>query len=74
MRLLAADSFDALGAIVDWVEKNRALDAIIAKVRADNKELPGNWSETRSRPLCPWPRIARYVGGDIETAASFACQ
>ena len=70
----AADSFDALGAIVDWVEKDKAPDAILASVRADNNELPANWSKTRTRPLCPWPKLARYVGGDIEKAESFACQ
>jgi hypothetical protein len=25
-------------------------------------------------PLCPWPKIAGYIGGDIENAKSFACQ
>jgi Tannase and feruloyl esterase len=70
----ATDSFDALGAIVDWVEKGKAPDEILASVRADNKELPANWSKTRTRPLCPWPKIARYTGGDIEKAESFACQ
>jgi hypothetical protein len=71
---LATDSFDALGAIVDWVEKGDAPDAILASVRADNKELPANWSKSRTRPLCPWPKIARYISGDIEKAESFACQ
>ena len=70
----ATDSFDALGAIVDWVEKGKAPDAIPASVRADNKELPANWSKSRTRPLCPWPKIARYIGGDVEKAESFACQ
>jgi hypothetical protein len=71
---LATDSFDALGAIVDWVEKGAAPDTILASVRADNKELPANWSKSRTRPLCPWPKIARYISGDIEKAESFACQ
>ena len=70
----AADRFDALGAIVDWAENGKAPDAIEASVRADNKELPPDWSKTRTRPLCPWPTVARYVGGDIEKAASFACR
>ena len=70
----AADQFDALGAIVDWAENGTAPDAIEASVRADNKELPPEWSKTRTRPLCPWPKAARYIGGDIEKAASFACR
>ncbi len=70
----ATDSFDALGAIVAWVEQGKAPDTMLASVRADNKELPANWSPTRTRPLCPWPKIARYVDGDIEKAESFACR
>jgi hypothetical protein len=69
-----ADSFDALGAVVDWVEKGKAPATILASVRADNKELPGDWSRTRTRPLCPWPSFAHYVGGDIEKAESFVCK
>ena len=70
----ATDSFDALGAIIEWVEKGKAPDDILASARAGNKELPTNWSKSRTRPLCPWPKIARYIGGDIEKAASFACR
>jgi feruloyl esterase len=27
----------------------------------------------RSRPLCAYPKIARYQGGDPEKETSFAC-
>ena len=70
----ATDAFDALGAIVDWVENGKAPDALLASVRQDNKELPASWSKTRSRPLCPWPQFARYVGSDLEKAESFVCR
>ncbi len=70
----ATDAFDALGAIVDWAEKGKAPSVLIAHVRADNKELPANWSATRSRPLCPWPKVARYTSGDVEKAESFVCR
>ena len=70
----ATDNFDALGAIVDWVEKGKAPDSILASVDPNNKELPGSWSKSRARPLCPWPQFARYVGGDVEKAASFVCR
>jgi feruloyl esterase len=69
----ATDQFDALGALVEWVENGRAPGALVATVNAQNKELPPAWSKTRSRPLCPWPQIARYAGGDTESAASFRC-
>jgi len=47
---------------------------LLASVRPDNKELPASWSKTRSRPLCPWPQFARYVGSDLEKAESFVCR
>jgi feruloyl esterase len=62
----ALDEFDMLSAIVDWVEKQVAPQAIPATGRA----WPG-----RSRPLCPYPSHAHYKGtGDVEDAASFECR
>jgi hypothetical protein len=57
--------FDAL---VDWVEKGvPAEDVIATKYTADNKVL-------MTRPLCPYPSIAKYKGtGDTNDAANFAC-
>jgi feruloyl esterase len=69
----ATDQFDALGALVTWVETGKAPDSIAAKVNPDNKSLPANWSKTRSRPLCPWPSVATYKSGDIESTNSFVC-
>jgi pimeloyl-ACP methyl ester carboxylesterase len=69
----ATDRFDALGALVDWVEQGKAPGALTASANPDNKELPANWSKTRTRPLCPSPQVARFVGGDLESAASFRC-
>lgn len=70
----ATDQFDALGALVDWVEQGKAPGALIASVNPENKELPAGWSKTRTRPLCPWPQVARHTGGDLESAASFRCE
>jgi len=29
---------------------------------------------TRTRPLCPYPQVARYQGkGNVDDAANFAC-
>ena len=70
---LALDKFDALTALVDWVEKGKAPDRIIVGVNPANKEIPASWSPNRTRPLCPWPKYARYTGGDAESADSFAC-
>ena len=70
---LALDKFDALTALVDWVEKGKAPDRIIATADLANKEIPASWSPNRARPLCPWPKYAKYAGGDPESAASFEC-
>ncbi|MEN9893747.1 MAG: hypothetical protein RLY78_4042 [Pseudomonadota bacterium] len=69
----ATDRFDALQALTDWVEQGEAPQRIEARTRPDNGERPAAWSPVRSRPLCPWPRVPRYGGGDPEEAASFRC-
>ena len=60
------DRFDMLGAVVNWVEKGTAPEAVVAT----GKAFPG-----RSRPLCAYPKHAQYKGrGDTEDAANFTCQ
>jgi pimeloyl-ACP methyl ester carboxylesterase len=70
----ATDQFDMLSAIVDWAEQGNAPDKIVATVSPTNKEVPADWSPQRTRPLCPWPKVARFVGGDKEKAESFVCR
>jgi hypothetical protein len=71
----AADRFDLFGALVDWVEHGRVPATVTASVRADNTAVPQGWSPMRTRPLCDWPKVARYRGtGDLESAASFVCE
>ena len=77
----AADQFDMLTPLVNWVEKGQAPDSVVASVRgpgnaaAVNADVPASWSATRTRPLCPYPQVARYnSAGDIESAASFSCR
>jgi feruloyl esterase len=64
----ATDSFDALGAVVNWVEKGEAPDALLAKAN------PHSPFKGRSRPLCAYPKQATYQSGDVEAAASFRCE
>ena len=66
--------FNALTALMNWVESGQAPDQITATVNPANPELPADWSKGRSRPLCVWPKIARYKGGDKERATSFQCE
>ena len=77
----ATDQFDMLTSLVNWVEKGQAPDSVVAGVRAAgnvagaNPDLPASWSANRTRPLCAYPKVARYNGtGDIESASSFSCK
>jgi feruloyl esterase len=64
----ATDMFDTLTPIVNWVEKGQAPDQIVGTANP-NSPWPG-----RTRPLCPFPKQARYKGtGDVNDAASFSC-
>ncbi len=61
-------SFDAVDAVMKWVEHGTAPDRLIAS-RITDGEID------RTRPLCPYPQVARYKGaGSIDDAASFVCR
>jgi pimeloyl-ACP methyl ester carboxylesterase len=67
----ATDQFDMLTPLVAWVETGTAPDRIVAS-GTHFTSAP----TTRSRPLCPFPREARYTGpagGDLSVAANYAC-
>lgn len=80
----AADQFDMIEPLVNWVENGIAPAAVQAKARGTgtstiaaliNAEVPGAWAANRTRPLCPYPQVARYNGtGDPENANSFTCK
>jgi feruloyl esterase len=61
------DTFDKMTVMEQWVEQGKAPDSIIASHQTDGKA-------DRSRPLCPYPQIARYKGsGSVDEAANFSC-
>jgi hypothetical protein len=61
-------NFELLSVVEDWVERNIAPEDINATADSSTP-WPG-----RTRPLCVYPKVARYKGtGDIEKASSFAC-
>jgi len=77
----ATDQFDMLTPLVNWVEKGVAPAEIVASARGAgnaggvNTDLPAGWAADRTRPLCTYPKVARYKGsGSLETASSFVCQ
>jgi feruloyl esterase len=64
----ATDQYDMFAALVAWVEQGQAPDRVIAAA-GPATPWPG-----RTRPLCPYPASARYMGGDPEAASSFQCR
>jgi hypothetical protein len=77
----ATDQADFITPLVAWVEQGVAPQAIVAQARGAgnaggvNTDLPAAWSAARTRPLCPYPSVARYGGqGDVEAAGSFWCE
>ena len=80
----AVDQFDMIDPLVKWVENGVDPGSVLAKARGTgtssiaaliNTEVPGTWAVARSRPLCQYPKVARYNGsGDLESASSFSCQ
>lgn len=60
--------FDMLSDLEEWVEKGNAPNRIIAS-RINNGKID------RTRPLCPYPQVAKYKGtGSTDDAANFVCQ
>lgn len=55
-------SFDRLGLITDWVEKNQEPNQQIV--------LQG---QTGSIPMCSYPEYPAYQGGDVKLAPSYKC-
>ena len=61
------NTFDPLGALERWVEEGIAPDQIVAS------HATGGVVD-RTRPLCPYPLVARWDGvGSTDDAASFTC-
>ena len=61
------DRFDGLTALEQWVEEAVAPERIIASKLEDGEVV-------RTRPLCPYPQVARWNGtGSTDDAANFAC-
>jgi Tannase and feruloyl esterase len=78
----STDQFDMLTALVEWVENGAAPASVVAVARGPanavsvNPDVPSGWSPNRSRPLCPYPKVAHLRAGesDLETADSFTCR
>ena len=66
------DRFHSLDAALEaWVEQGSAPAEIIATKYKTGDPQSG---VVRTRPLCPWPQVAKYKGtGSTDDAASFSC-
>jgi len=65
----ATDQFNAFDALVEWVERGKAPEQITATA-GPMSPWPG-----RTRPLCAYPKVARFSGkGSLEDAAQFRCE
>ena len=64
---IGPDRHDSMTAVIDWVEKGKMPESMLAS-RVVNDQV------VRTRPLCPYPQVARYSGeGSIDEAANFRC-
>jgi feruloyl esterase len=65
----ATDGFNVMPALMEWVEKSQPPEQILASADPNSP-----WPK-RTRPLCAYPKVARYAGhGDLDSATSFVCR
>ena len=71
------NSFDLQPGLQQWVEGGAPPQSVIAsKYSNDLAKLLGmpTGAPVRTRPLCPYPQVARWTGsGSTDEAANFAC-
>ncbi len=63
--------FDSVGVLEQWVEQDKAPDRIVAAHFPPGAHAA---KPDRTRPLCPYPQVAKYNGsGGTDDAANFVC-
>jgi feruloyl esterase len=61
------NAFDMIATLEQWRENGKTPTEILASKVSDGQVV-------RTRPLCPFPQVAKYKGtGSIDKAESFAC-
>jgi feruloyl esterase len=58
---------DALMTLVEWTEGGKAPSALIARQPAENG------SPAKERPVCAYPALPEFRGGDSDKSESFVC-
>jgi feruloyl esterase len=65
---IGMNTFDSAMPLIRWVEQGEAPASLQAARIVNGKTI-------RTRPLCPWPEVARYKGsGSIDDASNFTCE
>ncbi len=65
---VGCSNFDKLTPLMQWVESGTAPAQLTASRTTNGKT-------DRTRPLCPYPQVAKYKGsGSTDDASSFTCQ
>ncbi|HYS08845.1 MAG TPA: tannase/feruloyl esterase family alpha/beta hydrolase [Myxococcales bacterium] len=62
---------DIQTALEAWVERGQAPDQMVTTKYTD--DAAATRTVRLTRPLCSWPSVPRYTGGDPNSASSFAC-
>nr|WP_314492055.1 tannase/feruloyl esterase family alpha/beta hydrolase [uncultured Chryseobacterium sp.] len=62
----ALDDIDPLSTLENWRERDEFPEYIIAK--------GSEFFKGRSQPVCAYPKIATYIGGDKDKAESYECR
>jgi hypothetical protein len=57
---------DAFGSLIKWVEEGIAPETLVGTSSSVNGTV-------RHQPLCPYPLVSAYKGGDPSQASSFEC-
>jgi feruloyl esterase len=68
----AGPKYGLFDSLIGWVEKGSPADNVIATKYGPGPD--GKMKVSFTRPLCAWPKVARYKGsGDDNDAANFSC-
>jgi len=61
------NTFDMVSAFDAWVDRGTVPSRVVASHAS-------NWIVDRTRPLCPYPQVAAYLGrGSVDQAENFQC-
>ena len=59
-------TYDTTSVLMKWVERGEKPAEMLSTNPPDKSD--------RSRKLCPWPQIAKYVGGNVDWWGSYVCE